>query len=202
MHLNDDDIANVERLIQMKTLQVLEKNLNESVLNEHNEHDAEILCDDEILKEYFGDVYYNDPHNFEFLPGDRKFINLLVQHVQTTVEAKGKNKGLANYALKLANKSRKPKKLSDENVKLSDANADNECGGDSKRLAELKSSLFMKVMDYMRTYNMNEIVDLENVPENIVSVSIQNKKVTGHVYCIICQNDPEKKKSKSKKNFI
>lgn len=206
-NLNDDDIASVERLIQNKMLEMLEKNLHESVLENQTEHDAEILIEDETLKEYFGDVYYNDPHNFEFLRGDRKFISLLVEHVQKTVDAKGENKGLRNYKPKSPRKQQNPKstrtkhkiQANKECVKPADEIDGSEFDGDSTKLIELKSSLFSKVMDYMRIYKVNEIVDLENVPESIVSVSTQNESIHGHVYCIICQNDSTKRISKPKR---
>lgn len=209
-HLNDADIASVERLIRTKTIHVLEKDLNESVLGKQTDREADVLIDDDTLKEYFGDVYYNDTHNFEFLPGDRKFIGLLVDHVQKTVDKKGDNKGLRNYQPKCTEKSNKPIRENEKNIKVKIGKEETEksvaddvdgyeSDGDSNGLAEMKLSLLSKIMDYLLIYKVNEIVDLENVPDNMVSVSIQNKKIEGRVHCIICQNDKVKKKQKPKR---
>lgn len=200
-HINDEDIANVERLVQTKTLQMLEKNTNESILGMHTEREADVLIEDDVLKEYFGDVYYNDPHNFEFLPGDKKLIKLLVGHVQKNVDKTGENKGLRNYKPKPSKKKiiKKHMQINKENMGFAENIDDYDADIDSKQLPQLKTALFNKVMDYMRMYNVNEIVDLENVSENIVSVSSQNKNVNGHVYCIVCQNDPENINSKPKR---
>lgn len=195
--INDDDIADAEKLIQTKTLQMLENSLNESVLGEHAERDTDVLVDEDTLREYFGDVYYNDTHNFEFLPGDKKLIKLLVEHVQN-VDSKGDNKGLRIYKPKPTKKQNKNVQLHKENVNPTE-NDGYESDIDSERLAQVKSTLFKKVMEYMHFYNVNEIVDLENVPETIVSVSSQNKKIIGHIYCVICQNNSEKKNVKPKR---
>lgn len=199
-HINDDDIANVERFIRTKTIRMLEENLNESVLGQHKHSAADVLIEDDTLKEYFGDVYYNDAHNFEFLPGDLKLIKSLVDHVQKSVDKKGENKGLANYRPKPSKKLKQPMELIATNVDSAAAD-DNDLDSDidGKQLAQLKSALFSKIMEYMHLYNVNEIVDLENVPDSIVSVSTQNNKIHGHVYCIVCQNGPGKKKSEPKR---
>lgn len=41
---------------------------------------------------------------------------------------------------------------------------------------------------------VDEYVNLENVPESIVSVSSKNDQIYGKVDCIICKNDPNKRK--------
>lgn len=203
-HINDVDIADVEGLIRTKTIHMLEKNLNESVLGKHNDRETDILIEDSTLKEYFGDVYYNDPHNFEFLPGDIKLIKLLVAHVQKNVDSKGENKGLRNYKPKPSKKAKKHIESNKENVEMAVDNADNDINDsdsdiDSKQLVQLKSALFNKIMEYMRIYNVNEIIDLKSVTDGIVSVSSHKKKISGHVYCVICQNKPGEKKPQPKR---
>lgn len=195
--------------------------MNESVLGQHKNPEADVLIDDDTLKEYFGDYYHDDPHNFEFLPGDLKLIKLLVGHVQKSVDKNGENKGLRNYRPKSWKKSKQPMELPtkhvdnaandndsvpdiDENqlkqLKSNAANDDDSVPDiDENQLAQLKSALFNKIMEYMQLYKVNEIVDLENVSDSIVSVSTQNKKIYGHVYCIVCKNGSGKKKSEPKR---
>lgn len=97
-HVNDTDICDVERLIRHKMLEKIERDISESMSGAGDADD--LLIDDDKMKEYFGDVYYKDPNNFEFLPGDLKLIRLMVEHVQTNVDANGINKGLSRYTQK------------------------------------------------------------------------------------------------------
>lgn len=198
-HINDDDIVNVERFIRTKTIRMLEQNMDESVLGQHENSGADVLIEEVTLKEYFGDVYYNDSHNFEFLPGDLKLIKLLVDHVQKSVDKNGKNKGLRNYIPKSSKNSKQPLELATKHVDSAAADDDLVPDIDENQLAKLKSALFNKIMEYMQLYKVNEIVDLENIADSIVSVSTQNKKIHGHVYCIVCQNESGKKKSEPKR---
>lgn len=163
---------------------MLGKNMNGSVLGIHNNREADVLIEDDTLKEYFGDVYYSDPHNFEFLSGDLKLIKLLVDNVQKNVDTKGENKCLRKYKPKPSMKPKRKMALIKENVQSAGGieHYDSDSDIDPKQLAQLKSALFTKVMEYVQLCNVNEIIDLENVTESIVSVSSENKKISGHVY--------------------
>lgn len=188
--LCDKDIKETEKYIRTRTLYILQKRLNESM---HIGDDGEALVDDDILVEYFGEAYANDSKNFEFLPGDVKLIKQLVAHVKMLVDGKGLNKGLKLFDLP---KSRKPLNGT-QTIKVdklvpkqenSEQNEKKNQESDNDGQQQLKSSLFQKIMDCLRSYNANQFVDLENVSQDIVKVDTENGKICGTVQCVICRN--------------
>lgn len=50
-------------------------------------------------KDFFGDVFAENPSKFEFRPGDIKLIKQLVAHVQRRVDCDGVNKGIAHFTI-------------------------------------------------------------------------------------------------------
>lgn len=185
--VNDADITDVENLIKSRTLTILTANSNDTDgLEQDNSLSKEIQ-----MKEYFGDMYYKDSKNFEFLPGDKKLIKYLVNHIKIVVASKGIKKGLKHF--KSTQKSNR--------IQVAPANANilkpiTEYD-DAEMLSELKTSLFQKVIECLELFNVNEIMELENISDNIVSVSMHNGQIFGDVYCILCSN--EKKKSRPKR---
>lgn len=199
-HLNTEDIANIEKSVQSKMLVMLERNLrDESGADEG----SDVVVDDETLKEYFGDVYFADTNNFQFMPGDLKLIELMVEHVKTTATAKGENKGLSRYKPHQNQlKSGPLRQCTKMNQLRTEHNEKSNDDPSSELLRQLHLSLYKKIMKCMQLYGVNDIVNLENVSsEDIVAVSWHKSQILGHVYCIICRSDSNEKNS-AEKSFI
>lgn len=187
--VDDADIAEVENLIKSRTLTILTVNSNEGKANEH----GSVLADEQ-LKEYFGEMYFQNPNKFEFLPGDKKLIKYLVTHIKNVVASKGLKKGMKQF---------NPTKNSVRVLVTPKNNEQLEYMGkyDAEQAAdifsELRTSLFQKVIECLELFNVNEMVNLENISENIVSVSTHNNQIVGDIYCILCADG--KKKSRPKR---
>lgn len=67
----------------------------------------------------FGEVYYTCPNEFEFLPGDRKMIGIVVNHVQQIFNDKGVKEGIAHFHQNDSSKGDPNKKDLSSSVDLS-----------------------------------------------------------------------------------
>lgn len=206
-HVNDSDINDVEKLIRNKMIDKIERDMNDSVSGA-GEAD-ELLIDDDMKKEYFGDVYYKEPNDFEFLPGDLKLIKLLVDHVRSNVDTNGINKGLKHYQNRKKSNCKSTHKLSKKRLKhitristeIDEHISNNVDVNESEpeQLSQIEAELFEKILQCMKSYNVDEIVSLQNVTKNIVSVSSQKDHIYGLVNCLICERNVNKTKIKPKK---
>lgn len=195
--MDDTDIKNIETWIRTKTLNKLKEEFNNSI--NQNNSDCEPLIDDGKMREYFGEAYANDPENFEFLPGDIKLIKYLVAHVKNLVDGKGKNKGLKLFQPKNAPSVSISKRMPiTQNQQQPTEESPNEEIED-QILVVLKSTLFGKIMECMQLYKVNELVDLENVNESIVTIHRNGTQIYGEVYCVLCQSVPETKDTQPKR---
>lgn len=111
------------------------------------------------------------------------------------MDANGIENGLKFFQLKVVKQSKKLAQ-SDQNFhKAAQLNAN----VDEEFLLNLKSTLFQKIMECMKLYNVDKFVNLENVHDNIVSVNVEGTQIYGTVDCIICLNEPNKKNIRPKR---
>lgn len=185
--LEDADITEVENLIKTQTLSTLIFNSNDTEAFKHDN----MITDEKQMKEYFGDTFYKNSKIFEFNPGDKKVIKYIVKHINDIVASKGVKKGMKHFK---STQNSNRIQLAPTNTENLDLMADVE---DAEMLAELKTSLFQKVMECLELFNVNEIMELENLSDNIVSVSMHNGQIFGDVYCVLCSDG--KKKSRPKR---
>lgn len=191
--LDDSDIASVQEFIRNKTLSIISKDLNESI-GEHEECD--VLLTDDLLEEYFGSLYKRNTNQFEFRTGDIKLIKQIKIYVEKTIA----KDGMKAFISKRQQSKRKAinKSLNNKQQKIDDLTSV-QGTFDPDTISALTSDLFTKIIECCKSYNVNEFVDLENVDPSIVSVSVNKGQIYGHVCCVICQSDVNKKNQKPKK---
>lgn len=80
--ITDEHILKTEQFVAEKTLQILQQNLHDSII----EKNCDVLIDDDELHDYFGDLYAQNPATFKFGPGDVLLIKELVDHVKTIAD--------------------------------------------------------------------------------------------------------------------
>lgn len=193
--IDDHDIEAVEQSIRDHTLNYLIKKVAESVGD-----GCDVLVPDEMLEEYFGNVFKYATDKFKFFEADKKTIKRVAEHVKRIVDDGGENKGLKHFVPK-----RKPLPKTTTNVKKMkkiQAEPSLHASGDelsNESIEELKIDLFNKIMDCLKLYKVDQIVDLKAIDQNIVNVHQENEQIFGEVTCIICLNDPNKKKQKPKR---
>lgn len=188
--MNDEHILKMEKFIREKTLNILQQNINQSV-NEEQCEDCEVLLDDDELRDYFGDLYAQNPSSFQFEAGDVLLIKELINHVKTVADRNGKNTGLGHFAKcnteslnagkirrnRKANLFPQPKKKKQAFSHL-DEN-------------QLKIELEQKALASFNSY-VTEGINSEQV---IVQVHQENGKVYGEIVCVLCDNNKPKRVS-------
>lgn len=198
MDINDEDIQAVEESIRDCTIDYLTKKVMENV-----DDGCEILVPMEMLEEYFGEAYKFAPEKFKFLAGDRKTIKKVSEHVQKIVDSLGESKGLKHFAPKrkpttnTATNTQKVQKIRDKGTPHASDDEIDEMSTES--LQKLETVLFEKIWDCLKTFKVEQIVDLETVDQNIVSVFTENGRIYGNVYCVICANGSNLRKQTPKR---
>lgn len=193
--LDDSDISAVEQFIKQKTFMILSKNVSEKI----GKH-CEALVSDEQLEEYFGPIYKHTYGEFEFRSGDVKLIKQIAAYVKNTVDGNGTNSGIQMFMPKRLPQKRKIEKTLKENNEIAhNATICEVEMTDPEPLVSLKSSLFKKTVECLKSYGADELIDVENIDPDSISDSIENGKITGHIYWAICEKNPKKKKQKAKR---
>lgn len=101
--VNKNDIASIENFIKNDAY-----DLYVNALSEKRSDDNESVVDKEKLTDIFGETYFANPSQFQFLGGDIKLIEQLVQYVKNVVDKDGINKGLQVFRHKKKNARKNP----------------------------------------------------------------------------------------------
>lgn len=191
--VDDSDILAVQEFIKNRTMNILSTDLHESIGGE-----CDVLVDEQKLDEFFGPIYKNDTNNFEFRAGDKKLIKQIVSYVKNAVDGNGVNSGIKHFMPK-RNPSKRKAPILKNKIEINNGEACEVDMIDADHSLELKTSLFKKIIDCCKLFKVNELVDLENVDPNIVSVSMKNGQIYGDVHCIVCQNNTSNERQKTKR---
>lgn len=193
--IDDADIEAVEHVVKTQTLNILSKKMSES-----NDCDCDVLIDNDQLEEYFGEVYKEAPDQFKFLAGDIKTIKRAVEHVKRVVDGNGVNTGLKLFKPKpnVLKRTNKIKSIVHSAQETAASNNSEEKDFDDL-LPQLKSTLFTKVMEWLKQYKVDQQMDLAVVNPDIVSVVVENGQIYGYIDCVICSNQENGNKEKPKK---
>lgn len=181
--VDDSDITAVQDFIRNKALGFLANKIDESFPDDARESD--LLIEDDLLEEYFGPLFKQKTDEFEFRSGDIKLIKQIKKYVKNKIDKNGMKVFVP--------KPRRPKR---KVTNVSQNPTPPDIFDSDTMLTTLKTSLFTKIMASYQMYNVNELVDLQNVDPDTVSVSIETGQIFGHVYCVLCQNDITKKNQK------
>lgn len=180
----------MEQSVRENTLDFIKKeqNCDESLLSE------------EILVDYFGDLYSSNPANFCFEIGDKKTIKLVRDHINKQIQEKG-----AKYLRRFRKKSH-TKKSKGSGTTIGQVNYDviseNDMLNDDMNLAEcsLSVELIAKLKAYLlRNFKVDDSI-VQSINQNTVEVEQTIHGISAKVFCILCDTNP-KKKMKPKKVF-
>lgn len=186
-HVTDAEILLVETFIRENTMKFLEQKMRDTLGDSINEL-CDVLVDDELLIDHFGELYANNRDSFMFHAGDVILIKELVEHVKQIVDEKGKNTGLAFFQnskrirKKTSKKSANPKQ---KVFKMLTRPTEGDSLGDN-----LKNELIRKITTCFSPYmtDVHKNNELMNISECVVVLnSDDGLKIYGDVTCIICK---------------
>lgn len=189
--MNDEHILKTEKFIREKTLNILQQNLNQSVNKEQCE-DCEVLLDDDELRDYFGDLYAQNPSSFQFEAGDVLLIKELIDHVKTVADRNGKNTGLGHFAKRnTVAQSVTAKVRQSRKVNLFPKQKKKKQVPSQLDENQLKIELEQKALASFNLYVEGGI----STEQMIVQVHQKNGKIYGELVCVLCENNKPKRVS-------
>lgn len=179
-------------------LEILTTNAEQSV------NADEALLDDEQLKQYFGELFASNPSKFRFLPGDRKFIQLVKDLIQRDIQKKGRKRALNRFGDKSKHPQKKNRKSSKntagENCSFSEGDCKEESADSLNSVHMLKTMLYTYVQEKLSKLGIPSSVLSVFVKSFVSAVKNDDGTICGDVICVVCyaQSDtPEKVKPKS-----
>lgn len=190
--ITDEHIVKIEQFIREKSLQILHKNLSESINKENNE-ECEVLLDDEEMRDYFGDLYAQNPTEFQFEAGDVLLIKELVDHVKTISDHNGKNTGLGHFG-KQNKKIRATK--NGQHGKTALSLLKNKKRKDAAHFDEnqLKIELQQKAMTCFNLYAGGTDFGFVRLEQVVVELKMEKEKIYGEIFCLFCGSQNKKNK--------
>lgn len=168
--INDHDITEVEKFVREELLDILASNA------EVSENADVSVMDQQQLIDNFGELFMLNPQKFRFLPGDRKFIQLIGDHIRSEITRKGRKRALRHFGYEIE-RSKKSKIETDE-IK------ENEIESIASQ-DDLKSKLFNQIRHQLKTLAVPESI-LDMFDETLVTLVNVGGKISGHVICIVC----------------
>lgn len=182
--ISEHDICAVENFVREELLDIIKSN------SEVTAGADDVLLEDQLLKDNFGELYMLNPSKFRFQAGDRKFIQLVIDHIRLEIKKKGRKRALHHFGYKID----QPKKAKLTINKIVE-------GSDCTDLFDmLKTKLFDQVLQKLKAHYVPESI-LNIFDKSFVKVDIsENNDITGDVTCIVCyaqSEDPESIKPKS-----
>lgn len=153
--MDDDDIRAVEEFVRNKLPAIL---LNEVKL----EDGVEVLLDAEKMREHFGELFASNPSTFQFVPGDKKFIQLIQKWIETDMKTKGE---------KRATNPTEPDEVIDSA---------------STSIGDLEHMLYTRTHKQLTQLRIAPAI-LRVFNESFVSVAeTEDGNISGGVYCVAC----------------
>lgn len=198
LNLTNEDIGQIEKCVREDTLAYLE---NKMKIN----FDCDEVLHEDLLVDYFGDLYASDPTKFRFEIGDIKLINLVRDHIKSQYEKNGA-KYLRRFKEKKVRKM-KPKngvdsKSNDALIELSYPE-ENDDGNDSHSMncQSLSIQLVERLKVYLLKFKINASI-IQQVNLNTVTVEVLERGgIIAGVYCMLCQKEKPKKKLRPMKVY-
>lgn len=184
-NITEEDICSVEKFVREELLEVISTNA------EATANADEFVMDEKQLIENFGQLYAMNPEKFRFQAGDRKFIQLVRDHIRCEIEKKGRKRALCHFAYGQPNK----KKQKDNEGK----EVENDINSTK---SSLKTKLTEQILRKMKMFAVPQsILDVFN--ESFVNVNVcENRDITGTVICVVCHTQSEHPENIKPKNVF
>lgn len=92
--ISEEDINIVESFVRDELYEIISSNAEKSIDADH------VLLEEKQLIDYFGELYALSPGKFRFQSGDKKLIQMVINHVQSIFEKKGTKKTFEHFSAK------------------------------------------------------------------------------------------------------
>lgn len=190
--ITDEHISRTEQFIREKTFNIVHQNLHDSI----SEKKCEVLVDDELMRDYFGNLYAEDPASFEFEAGDVLLIKELVEHVKSVADRNGKNTGLGHFAKPKAKARRAVAKKSRQRVNTAHLFPEKKKKKVTAQIDEnqLKIELQEKAMTCFNLHMAGTDNSQVTIDQVKVELSKKNGIIGGLVWCVICGENEKPKR--------
>lgn len=190
--IDEDDISAVENFARDELLQIISENAEST-----NDTD-DLIIQKEQLIENFGELYALKPQKFRFLPGDRKFIQLVKNNIRDQIKKKGRKRAMNHFGFRAEKKKKENQKSQTECDLSIDNDSDINC---IDSISALKTKLHKQILENLTKCGVHQCMkDIFN--ESFVRVSIDNAKITGYVICVVCYVQSENPKNVKPKNVF
>lgn len=104
-HITEEEIKEVEAFVRNEMLELITTKNAENV-----DSNGSLFVDHKELVEHFGELYALKPTDFRFQPGDRKFIKLIQETIQTAIEKKGRKRAMQHFGYRQQRTKKKKSK--------------------------------------------------------------------------------------------
>lgn len=195
-NIGDAEIDYIEKYTKENAMDILTRKFcDESHIHEK----CDVLIDDDIMCDHFGERFASTPTEFSFRSGDRFLIRECVKHVKLVVDRDGINRGLSHFKQKQSNK----KQLQIKGDKLLRMDMTSGKLENSELHSILKHKLFEKVKCTFNQYKAITPDQMKCFTENNVSVIMNNtSSIFGEIICILCQStECDQKNQKPKRVY-
>lgn len=192
--ITDEHILKTEQFVAEKTLQILQQNLHDSII----EKNCDVLIDDDELHDYFDDLYAQNPATFKFGPGDVLLIKELVDHVKTIADRNGKNTGLGHFAVKAKSKRKVSAKQTRQHRPTAHLFPEKRAKiiNVQRNENQLKTELQQKVLNLFNLYAADTEYSSVNMEQIYIELSTVENKIYSDVFCVFCETQNVKQKTK------
>lgn len=150
----------------------------EDFVNANADGTSDDVKNQRMMIEHFGEFYAKCPKKFRFLPGDRKFVQMIQNHIHGVVEKKGRKRAFQHFSSKVSRK--------DAIKYTSDKMNENDRLMDSKSInAGLKTKLYNLISDKLIELGV-PLSTITLFDESFIQIAEENDKITGNVLCVAC----------------
>lgn len=180
--IDENDIREVEKFVREELDKFIKTNADSTNANK-NEHDEQYMI------KHFGQFYAQCPEQFRFLPGDRKIIQKIRDHIHDVINKKGRKKAFQHFN----DKSNRFKAMQHSN-EVSDQITCSSTFANDEMKTKLYNLVSSKLIEFDVPLSTRSVFD-----ESFITIANENNKTTGEVICVVCHvqsKNPENIKPK------
>lgn len=177
--VDENDILNVELFLRDKGQKLVSN--NECKLLSGND----ALSSSDKMIDIFGELYAENPGEFQFMEGDKIFIREIVKHVKQLVDGDGPLTGLEQF------RPKKKKRINCDptstialNVEVNDRESDTQMNSQlsESQIETLKTELMRNACSLFSSYD----IDVNKWSIQLVNVEVTPKGIYGYINCVLC----------------
>lgn len=151
----------------------------------------------EVSQQHMTDIFgkfANTPSKFQFERGEVSLIKELVAHVKQVVDGNGENSGLHRFKFKQYKKAKVNKARAKKSPIERSVNTTVDTHIDENTATLLRKQLLDKVVFCLKQTGFEMEAEVVNI--RIIDVQVEGSQIYGHITCIMCENNANKKSTK------